>query len=75
MENIDRCEEKKIAHTDYHADVATNGWDFYPCAMFKDTLTSGSCITAISDGTSALEVAATRGRVEFNGDLHREYGH
>ena len=72
MENIDRCEEKKIAHTDYHADAATNGRDFYPCAMFKDTLTScsGSCMQSLMG-----RLAATRGRVEFNGDLHRECGH
>jgi hypothetical protein len=27
---------------DYDADAAESGWDFYPCAMFKDTLTSGT---------------------------------
>ena len=69
MENIDKFEEKKLAHTDYHADAAINGWDFYPCATFKDTLTSGTRMQLLMG-----RLAATRGRVEFNGDLHREYG-
>ena len=70
MENIDRFEEKKLARTDYHADAAISGWDFYPCTMFKDTLTSGSGMQSLMG-----RLAATRGRVEFNGDLHREYGY
>ena len=68
-ENIDKFEEKKLAHTDYHADAATNGWDFCPCATFKDTLTSGTRMQSLMG-----RLAATRGRVEFNGDLHRECG-
>ena len=42
MENIDKFEDEKFVHTGHHADAATSGWDFYPCATFKDTLTSGS---------------------------------
>ena len=63
---------KKInshAHTDYHADAALNWWDFYTCATFKDTLTSGTRMQSLMG-----RLAATRGRVEFNGDLHRECG-
>ena len=41
QENVDSFEDGKIAHADYDADAALNGWDFYPCPTFKDTLTSG----------------------------------
>ena len=44
---MDRFKEKKLAHTGYHADAAINGWNFYPCVMFKDTLTSGSCMQSL----------------------------
>ena len=47
-----------------------NGWNFYPRAISKDTLTSGSCMQSLMG-----RMAATRGRVEFNGDLHRKYGY
>ena len=70
MENIDKFEEKKLAHTDYHADTGLNGWDLYPCAIFKDTRTSGTRMQLLME-----RLAATRGRVEFNGDLHREHGY
>ena len=57
----------KLAHTDYHADAAMNGWNFYPCATFKDTLTSGSGMQSLMG-----RLAATRRRVEFNGDLQTQ---
>ena len=42
QENMDRFNDKQITHTEYDADAALNGWDFYPCAIFKDTRTSGN---------------------------------
>ena len=66
MGNVDKFEEKKLAHTDYHADAATNGWDFYPCATFKDTLTSGTRMQSLMG-----RLAAIRGRVEFNNKIAR----